>query len=100
MFTYNYVSIFFSSTNIYPLQGEEVRDQSGLVNQPSRPSSSSLTPSQPSISTPNLPPQAPTADVAAIDSSDEQPSMPSFKCVESLYNKHLPEFFTCEGMDS
>ena len=84
MFIYFYVSIFISLTNIYPLQGQEVRDQPGLVNQPSGPSSSSLTPSQPTISTPNLPSQAPTSDVAAIDSSVEQPSMPSFKCVESL----------------
>ena len=35
MFIYHYVSISFSLTNIYPLQGEEVRDQPGLVNQPS-----------------------------------------------------------------
>ena len=84
MFIYHNVSIFFSSTKIYPLQGQESRDQPGLVNQPSRPSSSSLIPSQPTISIPSLPSQAPTSDVAAIDSSVEQPSMPSFKCVESL----------------
>ena len=84
MFIYHNACIFFSSTYIYPLQGEEVRDQPSLVNQPSGPSSSSLTQSQPMISIPNLPSQTPTSDVAAIDSSVEQPSMTSFKCIESL----------------